>query len=820
MGTPQTKDQRKKKGYTDDGWGSTKGQLRGIIVKSSRTLWRIGSHLGEFSRGALYPGHLLAQAEPRTSLLTSLLLGSDRRCESFRFPSLRRTAECVLNYIETVEKRYQAFDISHALSHDSNKLSNSTAGKLTTSASKKPTDIIAGLGRGVAPPLTPSSTVSPQKGKPSDRDRIGRREPSASFIPDARGLKIEQAAVLPGGPSMNGKGKGKEVDLVNGGQDTVASTSMRMSDRAEGDAERVRSLRRSLNGGRDEGVRGSPASGRNSNRDIGGSNGVTGRHAHFEQVQDDQDEAGEMQFEIVTKQESQIVDRQRSVSVRDHPPTRYVTDPRQTAQPRYSSRGPFVAPHQRRAPRASLPSRLGPLPSPSLSQSRAGSARERSASIVLPNLPAGTILRVNDRGVAEVLSAVEGQEVERDRERSYYEQDGHHQYSPRGYVNSGRGQATHVMKRDPDDEWFDGENLDEMEAEADEEYWQAQEEMEHADSTSGQVPPPAGHRWVLVPDDELYDGSVAGRPSVLRQQDRRYERPSVPPSRQADRQRVPPSQQEYRSGTGSRQGERGIPVDNWRASVQPTGLRYVTPMPEAQARNIGNRDSRRRHTEHVRPEQRLPLARPSVETNGQTLPPARRRQAYSLGGASDNGPSFRPTEDHESQTLDTHDQWEEETMDAAPLPDRRSAQVATKPAAKSLARQPVAQESITSRPYQPTEGDRSPLTRTVPMSAATASTQISLQTSSPSLKRYRPFSDHQVLRNPQNAKRARTSGLSTGRPEFQLAGASEDRRLADTATAAATRAERQKDIELLDRQRDAVAKQNNDMFMLESDDDE
>jgi hypothetical protein len=75
MGTPQTKDQRKKKGYTDDGWGLMKGQLRGIIVTSSRMLWRIGSHLGELSRGAVYPGHLLAQAEARTSSLTSLLLG-------------------------------------------------------------------------------------------------------------------------------------------------------------------------------------------------------------------------------------------------------------------------------------------------------------------------------------------------------------------------------------------------------------------------------------------------------------------------------------------------------------------------------------------------------------------------------------------------------------------------------------------------------------------------------------------------------------------------------------------------------------------------
>ena len=738
----------------------------------------------------------------------------DRRCEPFRFPSLRRTAECVLNYIETVEKRYQAFVIPHTFSHNPTEIPNSTARNLTDPASKKSTDLIVSLGRGVAPPLTPSSTASPQKGKTSGPSREGRREASTSFIPDARGLKIEQT-VVHGGPSTNGKGKGKEVDRGQDGQGIGVSSSPMMSARAEGDADRARSLRKSLNGGREEGVRGSQGSGRNGNRDVGGSNGAAGRHAHFDQVRDDRDEAGEMQLDIIAKQESQMVDnRQRSVSVRQQPPIRYVTDPR---QPRYSSRGPFIASPQYRAPRASLPSHLGPAPSPTLSRSRAGSVRERSASVRLPHFPAGTILRVNDQGIAEVLSAADGQQYGRDGEQPYYEQDGYHQASPRRYVDSGRGRATHSMKPEPDDGWNDGEDLDELEAEADERYSQTEEEMGRVDSAPGHFPPPVGQRWILVPDDQPDNGSVAGRSSVVRQQDRRYERPSVPPSRDSDRQRVSPPRREYRSGTAPRQGERGIPVDNWRGSVQSTGLRYVTPIPGSQG---SNRDPRRRHTEHVRPEQRMSVARPSVETNGRALPSGRRRQAYSLGGASDNGPRLQPTEDDASERLDDDGSYAEQRMDTAPPPDRRSTQVVSRPAVNSLAQRHVAQGSNNSRPNQFTGFDRSPLTTTVPMSAATASTQFSHQSSSPSLKRHRPFENHQILRHPQNAKRARTNGLSTGRPEFQLADAGKDRQMADDAVAAATRAERQRDIEMQDKEQRAVAKQNSELFMPESDDDE
>ena len=742
----------------------------------------------------------------------------DRQCEPFRFPSLKRTAECVLNYIETVEKRYEAFDIPQALLADHAVPTFPDATNLATPASKKSTDVIAGLGRGVAPPLTPSSTVSPQKGTTSDRDRDrkGKRESSSSFIPDARGFKAVQT-VVPSGSSTNGKGKGREVDLGVDGQAVEGSSSTRMSDRVEGDTDRVRFLRKSLNGGREEGARVSSGSAQKSNRDVRGSSGAAGRHAHFDQVRDDQVEARETQHDLVAKEEPQIVNRPRSASVRDPPHARHVTDPRQTAQPRYSSRGPFVAPPQRRAPRASLPSHLGHLPSPPLSRSGAGSGRERSASIVIPHLPAGTILRVNERGVAEVLQASDGQEDERDRERSYYEQEGYQPDLPQGYVDIGRTQASHVIKREPNVEWFDGEDLDEMEAQADQGYWQADEEKHRADSLPGQVPPPAGHRWVLVPDDEPFESSVVGRSSAVQQQDRRYERPSAPPSRDADRQRAPPLQREYRYGFGSRQGERGVPVDTWRASVQPIGLRSVTPGHGSQSRNIA---PGRRHTEHVRPEQRASTARPSAETNGHVPPPARRRQAYSLGGVSGNGPRFHPTEDDEPEASDDLRGWEEETMDIARSADRRPAQVAPKPAANSLVQRPVTQERTASRPYQPTEGNRSPLARTAPLSAATASTRISEQPSSPSLKRYRPFSDHQILRNPQNAKRARTSGLSTGRPEFQLSGASEDRRAADDAAVAAERAERQKDIEMLESQREAVAKRNNDLFMPESDDDE
>jgi len=53
-------------------------------------------------------------------------------------------------------------------------------------------------------------------------------------------------------------------------------------------------------------------------------------------------------------------------------------------------------------------------------------------------------------------------------------------------------------------------------------------------------------------------------------------------------------------------------------------------------------------------------------------------------------------------------------------------------------------------------------------------TQRTQSGSSPVIQLHRPFNNNKVLRNPQNAKRARQStGLHTGRPEFQLAGASE-----------------------------------------------
>lgn len=430
--------------------------------------------------------------------------------------------------------------------------------------------------------------------------------------------------------------------------------------------------------------------------------------------------------------------------------------------------------------------------------------RERSVSILMPDLPPGTILRVNERGQAEVLKVDHPLAQERD--------DGY------GGVYQDRDHHDGGSRMDEDEmDWRGASFLDEdMDIDPD---IDPNLDMEVDDGISvgshrpslGAVPAPgpAGYRWALVPDGPEYivpqprERRISHAPSA-----------SASRSRQAHPNYLRQSQaptMHHHAGSISNQGRLSLPnLDHGdsryrrsegRSSVQPSSAvgrtRYLSPLPDgSRAGSVLGRDPRRRHTDFIRPVARSPLALSSSQA-GARQGVNRRRQGHSLGGGESRLMGGRResvlqeeaepepvihTEDLFNNSLESDDSpFHQPVPPVASVPLPR-AQPATRTEPERRASRPVEQAraapvaTTSSRPAPPTVAANH--VRSSPRGPTSQVTSTNEQTnhtgSSPLIQRFRPFDNHKVLRNPQNARRARTStGLHTGRPEFQLAGANE-----------------------------------------------
>jgi hypothetical protein len=578
---------------------------------------------------------------------------------------------------------------------------------------------------------------------------------------------------------------------------------------AEGDADRLKRLKRTLNGGREL------AAATSGTQQLGTQEMDVGLEPPFKQerqegpsdlnagVQTTQGGKRRTRFSVQGEEEIQLGTHSspfRSESGRGqsiHAGSHYSPQQQQDLQDEYAVDQPHpLSSHMPpRRPRSSLPFRPAER-----------ETRERSVSVLVPDLPPGTILRVNERGVAEPLKVEDGDLHMQDGGfmQEDYEDPYQHQYRDRDNYYDRDREDESIMDED-EMGWRGASLLDEdldgdMDVPIDNrvDFGSRRTGYEGARPSAGPASRPEGYRWVLIPDEPEYEPinrrrsyATAGPPRRIYPQDMR--RSEVPPAYHRSRSI---SNQERRSlpnwGQGARYSHDGRQPEIRRISVQPTSsamarMRYGTPVPEGSRthQSMLGRDPRRRHTDFARPFAGSPLASLSSQADGRQVAP-RRRQGYSLGGAE-----RRPPIDTEERTSARREEvladWVDNSFEddspfhpppqaSVPLP--RSQETNRAGLEGQHDRPPIDSDlaPVASSPSRPTPSiaNRNSSPGLVYSQAPLPDTQRTQSGSSPVIQLHRPFNNNKVLRNPQNAKRARQStGLHTGRPEFQLAGANE-----------------------------------------------
>ena len=279
----------------------------------------------------------------------------------------------------------------------------------------------------------------------------------------------------------------------------------------------------------------------------------------------------------------------------------------------------------------------------------------------------------------------------------------------------------------------------------------------------------------------------------------------------------------------------------------------MTPIPhDSRAQSVLGRDPRRRHTDFVRPVARSPLALSSSQAEARQGV-ARRRQGYSLGGAESRFSGMRrelvarqdvePVEQPMVDWIDNSFEHDESPFHPPPttvVHHPRSEQ-SVRPQAERQASQPVIKRAaahdapISSRSALVANAAAKPDSPPNIGNSQVPSTnaQTNQDGSSPFRQPFRPFDQHKVLRNPQRAKRASlNTGLHTGRPEFQLAGANETKQTepntqqgeqeveeAPTATTS-VRSARQRERDAIVAQKEKSRRRASKIFRTSDDDDD
>ncbi|KAH8081480.1 hypothetical protein HD553DRAFT_351579 [Filobasidium floriforme] len=595
---------------------------------------------------------------------------------------------------------------------------------------------------------------------------------------------------------------------VTVGRPAKRTLSERPEKEAEGDADRLKRLKRTLNGGREL------ASATSGTQRLGTQEMDVGLEPPFKQerregssdlnagVQTTQGGRRRTRFSVQGEQEAQLgrhsspfqseSGRRQSIHTGSH----YSPQQQQNLPDDYpADQQHSLSSHMPPRPRSSLPFRPAER-----------ERRERSISVLVPDLPPGTILRVNERGIAEPLKVEDGEFAMQDGGfmQEDYEDPYQHQLRDRdNYYDRNRDDGSAM---DEDEMGWRGASLLDEDLDGDMDvpidnrvdFGSGHIGYEGARPSAGPASRPEGYRWVLIPDEPEYEPinrrrsyATAGPPRQFYPRDMR--RSEVAPAYYRSRSI---SNQERRSlpnwGQDARYSHDGRQPEIRRISVQPTSsamarMRYGTPVPEGSRthQSMLGKDPRRRHTDFARPLAGSPLASLSSQADARQTAP-RRRQGYSLGGAERRLPidtEERTSARREGVLAD----WVDNSFDddsafhpppqaSVPLPRSQEAnraglegQHARPPIDSDLA--PVA--SSPSRPT-PSIANRNSSPGLVYSQAPLSDIQRTQGGSSTVIQLHRPFNNNKVLRNPQNAKRARQStGLHTGRPEFQLAGANE-----------------------------------------------
>ncbi|KAG7553546.1 hypothetical protein FFLO_03053 [Filobasidium floriforme] len=593
------------------------------------------------------------------------------------------------------------------------------------------------------------------------------------------------------------------------GRPAKRTLSERPEKEAEGDADRLKRLKRTLNGGREL------ASATSGTPRLGTQEMDVGLEPPFKQerregssdlnagVQTTQGGRRRTRFSVQREQEAQLgrhsspfnseSGRGESIHAGSHYSPQQQRDQREEHS--VDKQHPLSSHMPPRRPRSSLPFRPAER-----------ETRERSISVLVPDLPPGTILRVNERGIAEPLKVEDGEShmqdggfMQEDHEDPYQ-----HQYRDRDTYYDRDREDESIMDED-EMGWRGASLLDEdldgdMDVPIDNrvDFRSRHIGYEGARPSAGPAYRPEGYRWVLIPDEPEYEPinrrrsyATAGPPRQSYPRDMR--RSEVPPAYYRSRSI---SNQERRSlpnwGQDARYSHDGRQPEIRRISVQPTSsatarMRYGTPVPEGSRthQSMLGRDPRRRHTDFARPLAGSPLASLSSQADARQTAP-RRRQGYSLGGA-ERRPPFVTEERTSARREEVLADWVDNSFEddfpfhpapqaSVPLP--RSQQANRAGPEGQHARPPIDSDlaPVASSPSRPTPSiaNRNSSPGLVYSQAPLPDTQRTQSGSSPVIQLHRPFKNNKVLRNPQNAKRARQStGLHTGRPEFQLAGANE-----------------------------------------------